>query len=316
MNIAFILDPLEAVDIRKDSSFAMMREAAKRGHDLHVLHQEDIILSEGSVRAASRKILLTGSEPVWYRLGEARPTALADFDAVLMRKDPPFDMEYFYSTHLLELAEREGARIFNGPDALRNWNEKLAILRFPELIPPTLVSRSEEAIRGFLDAHKDIIVKPLDGMGGAGVFRMRENDPNIGVIVETITLYGKRTVMAQRFIPEIEKGDKRILVVGGVAAPYCLARIPKPGETRGNLASGGKGVAQPLSVRDLEIAALVGPALEAEGIVLAGLDVIGDCLTEINVTSPTCMQEIMAQTGFDVAKMVIDLLEVRCACSP
>lgn len=313
MKIAFILDPLEAIDVHKDSSFAMMREAAARGHLLHVLHQEDIVLDAGRVKASCREIFLTGSEPVWYGLAEPRMASLVDFDAVLMRKDPPFDMEYYYCTQLLELAERDGARIFNRPGALRNWNEKLSIARFSRFTPPTLVARKEGDLRGFLEMHKDIIIKPLDGMGGAGVFRVRERDPNIGVIIETMTCYGKRTVMAQRFVPEIEKGDKRILVVGGVPAPYCLARIPRKGETRGNLASGGRGVAQPLTAHDLEIAQFIGPVLEAEGISLAGLDVIGDYLTEINVTSPTCMQEILNQTGFDVAKMMIDLLEAKCS---
>ena len=242
-------------------------------------------------------------------MGEVRSERLADFDAVLMRKDPPFDMEYFYATHLLEIAEREGAKVYNRPAALRNWSEKLSISRFPQFTPPTLVAKRESDLRDFLEIHGDIIVKPLDGMGGAGIFRLRKGDPNLGVILETATCYGKKTVMAQRFLPEISEGDKRILVVGGVPAPYCLARIPKEGETRGNLASGGRGVARALSERDFEIASFVGKVLIREGIYLAGLDVIGNHLTEINVTSPTCMQEICDQKGFDVAKMMIDLLE-------
>ena len=313
MKIAFILDPLEGIDIHKDSSFAMMREASSRGHQIHALPMEGIMLKEGVIQADSREIRLTGKDPLWYEAGKSRTCRLAEFDVVLMRKDPPFDMEYYYATQLLELAEQEGVKIVNKPAALRNWNEKLSIAKFPELTPPTLVARKENDLREFLAMHRDIIIKPLDGMGGAGVFRVRENDPNIGVIIETMTCYGKRTVMAQRFVPEIEKGDKRILVVGGVPAPYCLARIPKKGETRGNLASGGKGVARLLSGRDLEIANAVGPALRSAGIALAGLDVIGDFLTEINVTSPTCMQEILDQTGFDVAKMMLDLLESGCA---
>ena len=313
MNIAFILDPLESINIHKDSSFAMMREASQRGHRIHALHQEDIVLLEGRIKAWSREIFLTGRDPDWYEIGEILPGHLAQYDAVLMRKDPPFDMEYYYATQLLALAEREGARIFNRPAALRNWNEKLSIARFPEFTPSTLVSKQESALRDFLDHHRDIVIKPLDGMGGSGVFRVRENDPNTGVIIETATRYGTKTVMAQRFIPDIEKGDKRILVVGGIPAPYCLARIPKKGETRGNLASGGKGIAQALSDRDREIAGAVGPVLEKEGIFLAGLDVIGSHLTEINVTSPTCMQEILDQTGCDVAKIMIDLLESKCA---
>ena len=313
MRIAFILDPLEGIDTRKDSSLAMMREASIRGHQIHVLLMGDVLLKEGVIQAVSREIRLTGKVPLWFEAENPRTCPLAEFDVVMMRKDPPFDMEYYYATQLLELAEQGGAKVVNRPAALRNWNEKLAIAKFPEFTPPTLVARREVDLREFLAMHRDIIIKPLDGMGGAGVFRVRENDPNIGVIIETMTCYGKRTVMAQRFVPEIEQGDKRILMVDGVPAPYCLARIPKKGETRGNLASGGKGIAQPLSRRDLEIAQSVGPVLESAGISLAGLDVIGDFLTEINVTSPTCMQEILDQTGFDVAKMMLDLLESGCA---
>ncbi len=313
MRIAFILDPLEGIDTRKDSSFAMMREASVRGHQIHVLLMGDVLLKEGVIQAVSREIRLTGKTPLWFEAENPRTCPLAEFDVVMMRKDPPFDMEYYYATQLLELAEQGGAKVVNRPAALRNWNEKLAIAKFPEFTPPTLVAKREEDLREFLAMHRDIILKPLDGMGGAGVFRVREDDPNIGVIIETMTGYGTRTVMAQRFVPEIEQGDKRILMVDGVPAPYCLARIPKKGETRGNLASGGKGVARPLSGRDLEIAHAVGPSLRSAGIALAGLDVIGDFLTEINVTSPTCMQEILDQTGFSVAKQVIDLLESGCA---
>lgn len=312
MKMAFIVDPLEGINVHKDSSFAMMREASTRGHRIHVLHQEDIVLREGRIKALSREIFLTGKEPAWYEKGETHHEHLSEYDAVLMRKDPPFDMEYYYATQLLEIAEREGAKIYNRPASLRNWNEKLAIAKFPAFTPPTLVARKESDLREFLDHHRDIVIKPLDGMGGSGVFRLREGDPNIGVIIETVTCYGKKTVMAQRFVPDIEKGDKRVLMVGGKPAPFCLARIPKKGETRGNLASGGKGVAQPLSERDMEIAQAIGPVLDAEGIALAGLDVIGNYLTEINVTSPTCMQEILDQTGCDVPGMMIDLLESRC----
>ena len=309
MRLAFLIDPLESIRIGKDSSFAMMREAASRGHSLHVFHQEDMMLRDGVVQAASTPIRLTGRRPDWFERGGRSMFRLAQFDAVLMRKDPPFDMEYYYATQLLEIAEREGARVINRPAALRNWSEKLSIARFPQFSPPTIVARHEADFRDFLETHGDIIVKPLDGMGGAGVFRVRREDPNLGVILETATCYGKRTVMAQRFVPEIAEGDKRILVVGGVPAEYCLARIPKAGETRGNLASGGRGVARPLTERDLEIASTVGKALVAEGVDLAGLDVIGDRLTEINVTSPTCMQEILEQTGCDVARKMIDLVE-------
>jgi glutathione synthase len=261
----------------------------------------------------ARSLTLTGDEHDWYRAGEPGDTPLADFDAVLMRKDPPFDMEYIYSTYLLELAERDGARVFNRPGAVRDFNEKLAIARFPEFAPPTIVTRKESLVRGFLAEHGDIILKPLDGMGGASVFRLHAQDPNIGVIIETLTHFGRRTIMAQRFIPEISKGDKRILLIAGEPVPFALARIPKAGETRGNLAAGGIGVAQPLSARDRQIAESLAPRLWELGLLLVGLDVIGDHLTEVNVTSPTCMQEIQQQTGFNSAAMMIDAVE-RAVC--
>jgi glutathione synthase len=314
MKIAFILDPLDTIKTYKDSSYAMMREAASRGHALAVLQQEDLIWRDGKVLGYARDLSLTSDEKHWYRAGDRKATPLGIFDAVLMRKDPPFDMEYIYSTYLLELAQRQGATVVNSPRAVRDHNEKLAIARFPQFTVPTLVTRDEHLIRDFLAEHGDIILKPLDGMGGTSVFRLHRQDHNIGVVIETLTHYGRRTVMAQRFIPEIVKGDKRVLIIDGKPAPYSLARIPKQGETRGNLAAGGTGVAQPLSARDREIAETVGPELMAEGLMLVGLDVIGDWLTEINVTSPTCMREIADQTGFNVAGMMIDALE-RLAAS-
>jgi glutathione synthase len=315
MKLAFILDPLESIKTYKDSTYAMMREAAARRHALFVLHQEDLAWRDGRVLGHTRTLTLTGDEHDWYRTGEPADTPLADFDAVLMRKDPPFDMEYVYSTYLLELAERDGARVFNRPGAIRDFNEKLAIARFPELAPPTIVTRKEALVRAFLAEHGDIILKPLDGMGGTSVFRLHARDPNIGVIIETLTHFGRRTIMAQRFLPEIASGDKRILLIAGEPVPFSLARIPKAGETRGNLAAGGIGVAQPLSDRDREIAESVGPALWALGLMLVGLDVIGDHLTEVNVTSPTCMQEIHQQTGFNAAAMMIDAVERAVAGS-
>jgi glutathione synthase len=309
MKLAFVLDPLDSIKIYKDSSYAMMEEAARRGHELAVLHQEHILCREGRVLSRAAPITLTGDKYAWYKLGEETELPLSTFDAVLMRKDPPFDMEYVYSTYLLELAETQGARIVNRARSLRDYNEKFSVTRFNQLTVPTLVTRLESEIRAFLDTHGDIVLKPLDGMGGASVFRLHRQDPNIGVVIETLTHYGRRTVMAQRYILEISKGDKRILLVDGKAAPYALARIPKAGETRGNLAAGARGVAQPLSDRDREIAEVVGPALAADGLVLVGLDVIGDYLTEINVTSPTGMREIQDQTGFSVAGMMIDALE-------
>ena len=309
MKIAFVLDPLETIKTYKDSSYAMMREAASRGHSLAVLHQENLVLLDGQTVAYVRDLVLLPDEAQWFRMSEPRVVRLDTFDAVMMRKDPPFDMEYIYSTYLLELAQRQGACVVNDPRAVRDHNEKLAIAEFPQFTVPYLVTREESLIREFLAKYGDIIVKPLDGMGGTSVFRLHQKDHNIGVVIETVTHYGRRTVMAQRYIPEIVKGDKRVLIVDGEPVPYCLARIPKQGETRGNLAAGGTGVAQPLSPRDLEIARALGPRLKAAGLLLVGLDVIGDYLTEVNVTSPTCMREIADQTGCDAAAMMIDALE-------
>jgi len=313
MKLAFILDPLDSIKTYKDSSFAMMREAASRGHNLFVLQQGDLAWKGGEVVGEvighARTLKLTGDAPHWYQTGEPEATPLQEFDAVLMRKDPPFDMEYIYSTYLLELAEGQGARVINSPRAVRDHNEKLAIAKFPQFTAPTLVTRQQHLIRDFLAEHRDIVLKPLDGMGGASVFRVHSADHNISVILETLTQYGTRTIMAQRYLPAIAQGDKRILLIAGKPVPYALARIPKAGESRGNLAAGGTGVAQPLTARDHEIAATLGPVLYAQGLMLVGLDVIGDTLTEVNVTSPTCMVEITDQTGFNVAGMMIDALE-------
>jgi len=312
MNLAFILDPLDTLKTYKDSSFAMMRTAQARGHALFALMREDVVLADGKVAGHVRRIELVEGGEKWYRAAEVERRPLADFDAVLMRQDPPFDMEFLYATYLLELAEAQGARVFNRPAAVRDFNEKLSTAKFPQYAPPTLVTRRADLIRDFLAAHGDIILKPLDAMGGSSIFRVRADDPNLNVIVETMTQLGQKTVMAQRYIPEIAQGDKRILLIDGEPVPYALARIPKPGETRGNLAAGGTGVAQPLSARDREIAATLGPRLREAGLFLVGLDVIGDWLTEINVTSPTCFQEIGDQTGFDVAGMFIGALERKC----
>ncbi len=312
MKLAIILDPLESLKTYKDSTYAIMREAHSRGHALFVLEQRELILAEGRVRAHARRLDLIDNDLRWYTLEEPDWHVLTDFDVTLMRKDPPFDMEYIYSTYLLELAQAQGARILNRPEAVRDFNEKLSTAKFPQFMPPTLVTRQEDLIRDFIEKHGDTILKPLDTMGGSGVFRIQRHDPNLNVIIETLTQLGARTVMAQRYIPEISQGDKRILLIDGEAVPYALARIPKAGETRGNLAAGGRGVAQPLSDRDREIAAELGPKLREAGLFLVGLDVIGDYLTEINVTSPTGMQEIAEQTGFDVAGMFVDALERKC----
>jgi glutathione synthase len=343
VKLLFVADPLESFKIHKDSTYAMMAEAAGRGHGLWAMVSEDLAWRGGRVLGKSAPITLTtelppfvkgggggfstsapcepgeippnppfskgGTEAAWFARGDDAWRDLADFDAVLMRRDPPFDQAYLYATWLLEMAERQGARVFNRPRSLRDWNEKLAIARFPGFIAPTLVSGEAALIRDFLAGQGDIIVKPLNAMGGAGIFRLRPGDPNLGAILETVTRHGAETVMAQRYLPEISAGDKRILLIDGEPVPHCLARIPMEGETRGNLAAGGTGVARPLSERDREIARALGPELKAAGLLLVGLDVIGDCLTEVNVTSPTCFREITDQTGFNVAGMFLDALE-------
>jgi glutathione synthase len=280
------------------------------------MEQGDLILRGNIVSAIARSIEFTSefTADAWHA-GEARPTTPESYDAVLMRKDPPFDMEYIYSTYLLELAENQGARVFNRPRSIRDCNEKLSVAQFAEFAPPFLVTRKMALIREFLDEHGDIVVKPLDGMGGSGVFRLHRTDANIGVILETSTHFERRTVMAQRYLPEIALGDKRILLINGEAVPYALARIPKVGETRGNLAAGGTGVAQRLSARDQEIANTLGPRIKDLGLLLVGLDVIGDYLTEINVTSPTCMVEIAAQTDCNPAALLVDALEQACSAA-
>jgi glutathione synthase len=310
MRLLFVADPLEDFKTAKDTTFAMMREAAARGHELFACEPADLSWQRGgSVTAPLRQITLTGSDSPWFAEVSTPTLALAELDAVVMRKDPPFDSEYFYATHLLEQAEREGARVFNKPASLRDHPEKLAIMAFPRFIGPTLVTRSAEQIRRFHAEHQDIILKPLDGMGGMGIFRVGPDGLNLGSIIETLNQGGAQTVMVQRYLKEIVQGDKRILLIGGVPAPFALARIPQGSEIRGNLAVGGKGVAQPLSPRDREIAEAIAPVLMQRGLLLVGLDVIGECVTEINVTSPTGFQEITKQTGFDVARMFVDALE-------
>ena len=317
MNILFVVDPLDQFKIYKDTTFSMMREAQRRGHRIAACLPQDIEWKSGGVVTAMvQQITLTGEPDAWYRVDSTGTQALRDFDGVLMRKDPPFDAEYIYATHLLEQAEREGARVVNKPRALRDHPEKLAIMEFPQFTTPTLVTRSAESVKAFHAEHGDIILKPLDGMGGMGIFRVRQDALNLGSIVETLNKGGAETIMVQRFVPQIVDGDKRILIIGGVPAPFVLARIPQGTEVRGNLAAGGKGVAQPLTERNREIAETVGKALAPRGLLLIGLDVIGDSVTEINVTSPTCFQEITDQTGFDVPAMFIDALEVELEKGP
>lgn len=312
MKLLFTLDPLERLNAAKDTSLAIMREAESRGHELFVSLQHDLFLRNDVARVYAKKFNFSDQG---YIVKESIEYAPADFDAVFMRKDPPFDNEYLYSTYLLEIAVKQGAKVYNNPSAIRSWNEKLAITRFPQFVPEFLVTANNQLIRDFLAEHQDIVVKPLDGMGGSSVFRLTLSDPNISVILETITQFGSKTVMAQRYLPAILQGDKRIIVIDGTPIPYALARIPKAGETRGNLAAGGTGVAQPLSERDWEIASEVGKVLKQEGLFLVGLDVIGDRLTEINVTSPTGMVEIAKQTKklenpYNAASTLINTLEL------
>ncbi|MBF4989670.1 glutathione synthase [Methylophilus sp. QUAN] len=307
MKLLFILDPLASLKSYKDTSLAIMRAAQARGHAVYVCEQHDWHLQRETVRVDAQSFAFV--EDGGWQTGEKTTQAPHSFDAVLMRKDPPFDNEYLYSTYLLELAQQQGARILNDPAAIRGWNEKLSVTRFAQFTPPFIVTSKQEKILAFLAEHEDIIVKPLDGMGGSGIFRLRKDDPNIYAILETLTRFETQTIMVQRYIPEISKGDKRILIINGEPLPYALARIPKTGETRGNLAAGGKGVAQALSARDQEIAETVGKILKQHGLFLVGLDVIGDYLTEVNVTSPTGMVEIAAQTDCDPAKVMVEALE-------
>jgi glutathione synthase len=313
MNVAFATDPLSHFKIYKDSTYAMMTEAARRGHTIHVFQHKDMAFEAGKVVANVSRVTLTGDPDDWYRMDAPVAQPLTAFDAVLERTDPPFDMEYVYATYLLELAEKQGARIFNKPEAIRSCNEKLAIAQFPQYIAPTLVTSDAMRVRAFHEEHRDIILKPLDGMGGAGIFRVKDDAMNLGSIIEMLSNNGQRTIMVQRYIPEITQGDKRILLIGGQTVPYCLARIPQGTEIRGNLAAGGKGVAREISARDREIGDNLAPILLKRGLLLVGLDAIGDYMTELNVTSPTCFQEIKQQTGFDVAAMFIDALEKHCA---
>jgi len=310
MNLLFITDPLAGFKLDKDSSLAMMRQAQQRGHTVWVCGTPDLQWQRGGrVSAVMQRLRLKDPENDWYHVEETHAKALCEMDAVLMRKDPPFDNEFIYSTYILERAEQRGSLIVNKPQSLRDCNEKVFATQFPQCTPPVLVTRLATLLREFHAEHGDVIFKPLDGMGGSSIFRLKAGDPNVSVIIETLTNHGKWQIMAQKFIPEITQGDKRILMIDGQHVGYALARIPAPNETRGNLAAGGRGVARALSDRDREIAQTLAPILFSRGLLLVGLDVIGDNLTEINVTSPTCFREITAQTGFDVAALFVDSLE-------
>jgi glutathione synthase len=311
MKFIFLIDHLESLKVYKDSSIAIMREATQRKHEVFVMHQSDLMWREGRVSALATRLILTDNDADWYSIQDKTTQPLNAFDAVLVRKDPPFETEYLYATQLLDLAQQAGARVFNAPGALRDFNEKLAIARFPTLIAPTLVSCSADVLRRFAQEMGDVILKPLDGMGGMQVFRVRPDGLNLNAILETLTQNETRTIMAQQYIPAISAGDKRIFMINGEPVPYALARIPAEGETRANLAAGGQGVAQLLSARDREIADTVGPTLKAAGLLLVGLDVIGDYLTEINVTSPTGFVELNRETGINFTAMFMAALENR-----
>ncbi|MCB4360052.1 glutathione synthase [Quatrionicoccus australiensis] len=319
LKLAFILDPLDSLKAWKDSSVAMMRAAEKHGHEVYAIdcatlgwRTAEAGHHAGGVFGEAVHLHLRPDDHDWYRETHREWLPLKAFDGVIMRKDPPFDFEYITATWLLERAEASGVRVFNRPRALREHSEKIAITEFEQYAPTTLIARDMHLLQHFIDEQRDVILKPLDGMGGSQIFRIHRNDPNRNVIIETLTHEGARTVMAQRYLPEISQGDKRILLIAGKPVPYCLARIPKAGETRGNLAVGGTGVAQELSPRDREIAEHLGPILFKRGLMLVGLDVIGSHLTEINVTSPTCMVEIRQQTGFDAAGAFITAIEHAC----
>ncbi len=311
MKIGVVMDPIESLNIKKDSTYAMLHAAQRRHWQCFYLEQADLLLRNGEPEGQGRAVTLFPGRDPWYDLGPPGPFPLSRLDAILMRKDPPVDSEYLYATQILEAAEERGTLVVNRPASLRDFNEKLFAARFPDLVPPTLVTRLAPPLRTFLAEHRDIVLKPLGGMGGRSVFRLRHDDPNVGVAIETLTAYGTRYAMAQRFVPEIAHGDKRILMIDGEPVPYALARVPAPGETRGNLAAGGRGEGRALDDGDRMICARVGPVLKAHGILFAGLDVIGDRLTEINITSPTCIQELDRIYNLDIAGQLMDVIEAK-----
>ncbi|TWX69726.1 glutathione synthase [Colwellia demingiae] len=309
IKLGIVMDPISQVKVAKDSSMAMMLEAQQRGYELYYMEMKDLYLEQGQCRATTHRVKVFDDSEHWYELSDPQDIAVSELDAVLMRKDPPFDTEFIYATYLLERAEVEGTLIVNKPQSLRDCNEKLFTAWFSEFTPKTLVTRSSDKIREFHNKLQDVIIKPLDGMGGASIFRIKADDVNVGVIIETLTNHGEQYAMVQEFMPEIADGDKRILIVNGEPMPYCLARIPAQGETRGNLAAGGRGVARPLSVSDKAIADAIAPELKKRGLYFVGLDVIGDKVTEINVTSPTCIREIEAAYPINISGKLMDAIE-------
>ncbi|AWK41074.1 glutathione synthase [Photorhabdus laumondii subsp. laumondii] len=312
IKLGIVMDPISSINIKKDTSFAMLLEAQRRSWELHYMEMSDLYLHQGEARARTRLLQVENHPQQWYQFDREQDLALETLDVILMRKDPPFDTEYIYATYILERAEEKGTLIVNKPQSLRDCNEKLFTAWFPELTPDTLVTRNAAHLREFHQKHGDVIFKPLDGMGGASIFRLKKDDPNVGVIIETLTEHGNRFCMAQNFLPAIKEGDKRVLIVDGEPVPYCLARIPAQGETRGNLAAGGRGEARPLSESDWAIARAVAPTLQEKGLIFVGLDIIGDKLTEINVTSPTCAREIEAAfPDISITGMLMNAIEER-----
>ena len=313
MRLGIVMDPIGSINIKKDTSFAMLLEAQSRGWELFYMQQTDLYLDEGKAMATSRNLSVDNNPNSWFELGPEIEKPLAELDVILMRVDPPFNMDYIYSTYLLEQAEAEGVLVVNKPQSLRDANEKLFTAWFPECCAPTLVTSQTTRIRQFLGKHEDIIIKPLDGMGGASIFRLKKADHNLGVVLETMTDHGKKLAMVQRFLPDIKHGDKRILIINGKPVPYGLARIPAKGETRGNLAAGGTGEGRELSDRDRWLCEQIGPTLVEKGLLFVGLDVIGDYVTEINVTSPTCVKELDAMYDLNISGLLMDCIEEKLA---
>jgi glutathione synthase len=310
-SLGVIMDPIQSISFYKDSTLAILLAAQAQGFDLFYMEQSDLYIDNTGPKAQLRPLKVFNDANKWFELGDCRDAALEEMDVLVMRKDPPFDSEFIYSTYILEAAERRGSLVVNKPQSLRDCNEKVFATEFPQCTPPLLVSRDQERLKGFLAEHQDVVYKPLDGMGGTSIFRVKEGDQNLNVILETVTQYGTETIMAQKFMPQITQGDKRILVVDGEIIPFCLARIPTGSDFRGNLAAGGRGVVQPLSERDLWIAQQVAPTLKERGLIFVGLDVIGDYLTEINVTSPTCIREIDNAEDTQIGERLIKAISAR-----
>ena len=314
--LAMVMDPIATVKTEKDTSFRLLLEAQARGYQCFYLEMGDLVIDNGQPMAFAREVRVQDQKTDFYSLSDSEYRPLEDFDVIMMRKDPPFDSEFLYATQILELAEQRGSLVVNKPQSLRDCNEKVFATQFPQCTPPVLVARDQARLKAFLTEHQDVVFKPLDGMGGTSIFRVKEGDQNLNVILETLTKNGQQTIMAQRYLPEISNGDKRVLVVDGEVIPYCLARMPSADDFRGNLASGGRGVVQPLSERDLWIAQQVAPTLSELGLMFVGLDIIGDYLTEINVTSPTCIKEIDSEQGTGIADKLIAAIDQRIAIKP